>query len=980
MKPEYWKKLDALFHEALALLPEARAAFLAEACSGDEHLREEVERLIAAHEREDSFLDTPVLAQMAEFAVERRESLVGHRIGPYQVTGFLGQGGMGEVYLAEDTRLGRKVALKLLPELFTKDEDRLHRFAQEARAASALNHPNILTIYEIGEATVASGCARYIVAEYIEGQTLREQMRHGQLRLTAALDVARQVASALEAAHAAGVVHRDIKPDNVMVRRDGLVKTLDFGLAKLTAPTGAETDEPAAPQLRTKSGVVMGTVAYMSPEQARGQKVDHRTDIFSLGIVLYEMVYGQRPFQGESEVDTLHAIIHQEPPPVELTPPLPAEVTDILGKALAKELSERYRHAGDFELDLRRLKRAVESNSLASANASPSARQQVWWATGRARLMWVIIGALVIGASILAGWLLGGAGRAPTRAVALEDVTLMQLTTDPGYEGEPTFSADGETIAYVSDRTGNFEIFIKQISGGPDINLTNDPADDVQPAFSPDGKQIAFVSSRSGSSDIYYPGNDMPPVGGDIWVMPALGGAARRIVEGGNFPSWSPDGSAILYTSGPYFAQKMYRVAAQGGDPQEIALKFKPAARIPRFLLYPSYSSDERWIVFEVGGTAIGSRDIYVVRAEGGEAEHIALGQRPIWSADSRAVVYSNGEPGKNYALWQIPFSTKQGIVSGRAEPLTVSRGRDMHATISRDGRQIAFAAVEILSNAETLGFDAEAGRYLGAPQPLTSGSGLTYYQSFSADYRAIVFEARQGASSHLWRMDRGRAPAQLTADPDFADTFPRWSPDGRAIAFNRRPAEESLGATSLWLMADDGGNPHLLIEKAGFFTWMPDSRGIIYLSQVDSQIYFFDLNAGSARPLTNEPKIAGPMTTSLDGQWVIFQSMQTGSSDLHRMAITGGESRSVVATPHQDQHPSVSPSGRWLYFESDHKNLWRVPGPAQNWRQAEPEKVTNFPESGLFLEDSHISRDGRWLLYSRGRVTGDIWIMRLGK
>ncbi|HET9532661.1 MAG TPA: protein kinase, partial [Blastocatellia bacterium] len=954
---------------------EAREAYLVEACGGDEQLHAEAERLIAAHERESSFLDSPICPETVALTDERDESLVGRSIGPYKVIDQIGRGGMGEVYLADDSRLGRKVAIKLLPAAFSNDKDRLRRFVQEARAASALNHPNIITIHEVGQAAAA----HYIVTEYIEGETLREQIRRGRLSLVAALDVARQVASALEAAHAAGIVHRDIKPENVMLRRDGLVKVLDFGLAKLTAPRGVETDETTAQQLRTKTGAVMGTVAYMSPEQANGQEVGHQTDIFSLGVVLYEMLAEQRPFQGKSGVDILHAIIHEEPlPVVKLNPRLPAEADDILSKALAKELNERYRHAGDFDLDLRRLKRAVESNSLTSAR--PSAGQQVMWASGRAKLIWATVGMLVIGLSILAGWWLGRPGETPGRAVSLENVILTPLTTDPGYEAEPTLSPDGETVAYVSDRTGNFEIFLKQVSSGPEVNLTNDPADDVQPAFSPDGRQIAFVSSRSGSSDLYYPGYDLPPMGGDIWVMSALGGAARRVGERGNFPSWSPDGSAILYSSGPQFAQKIYRVSAQGGEPREIALKFKPDTGTPRFILYPSYSSDEQWIVFEADNTGIGSRVIYAVRAEGGDIEQIAVGQHPVWSADSRAVIYSNGEPGKNFDLWQVPFLTEQGRVSGRPEPLTVSHGRHTHATVSRDGRQIAFAALEISSNAEALAIDAEAGRVQGRPQPITSGSRVTYYQSFSTDGRAVAFEARQGTGSDLWRVDRGGAPVQLTADPDFADTLPRWSPDGRTIAFNRRPIKAPLEATSLWLMAEDGGNPHLLIERAGFFTWMPDSRGILYLSRVDSQLYFFDLATRSERRLTNEPKIVGPMITSPDGQWVIFQSVRSGSIDLLAMPIAGGDVRTAVATLRQDNHPFVSPSGRWLYFESDHKNLWRVPGPAQSWRQAEPVKVTNFPESGLFIEDSQISRDGRWLLYSRVRIKADIWIMRFDR
>jgi serine/threonine protein kinase/tricorn protease-like protein len=974
MTAEHWKKLEELFHDARVLHGEARQTYLVQACGSDEQLRVQAERLIAAHEEESNFLDSPVFCETAELTEAfTRKSFVGQSIGPYAVVSQIGQGGMGEVYLAEDARLSRKVAIKLLPAAFSVDQDRLRRFKQEAQAASALNHPNIVTIHEIGH----TAGTHYIVTEYVEGETLREHIKRGKLSLAEALEIARQVASALEAAHAAGIVHRDIKPENVMLRGDGLVKVLDFGLAKL-APT-TESDKLTLPEL-TKTGVVMGTVNYMSPEQVRGEKVDQRTDIFSLGVVLYEMVTGQRPFQGQSWVDVQHAIIHQEPlPAVALNSRLPVEVTDILGKALAKQLSERYRHAGDFELDLRRLKRAVESNSLTGAREKTTARQEVWWPSRRAKLILATLATVLIALSALAGWWLGRSGQAPARTVSLEGVILTPLTTDAGYEGEPTFSPDGLTIAYVANRTGNFEVFLKQISGGPDINLTNNLADDVQPAFSPDGKQIAFVSSRSGSSDLYYPGYDLPPVGGDIWVMPALGGAPRRIVDGGNFPSWSSDGSTVLYTSGAQFGQKLHRVNAQGGEPQEIPVNFETGTEsTPRFLLCPRYSSDDRWIVFEVDRSGIGSRDVYVINGEGGEAQHIAVGQSPVWSSDSTAVIYSNGERGKNYTLWQVPFSIEHGRAAGKPEPLTVSPGRNVHASISRDGRQIAFAALEISSNAETVAFDAETGREQGAPQPFTDGSGVTYFQDLTADGRAIVFEARNSMGSHLWRMDRDGTPVQLTSDPDLSDTYPLWSPAGYTIAFNRRSAKEPLAATGVWLMAADGGNPHLLVENAGFFSWMPDGRRIVYLSLVDRQLYLFDLSGRAARRLTNEMKIVGPMTISADGQWVIFQSTRFDSIDLFTVPLAGGEVRTVVATPRQEQHAYVSPSGQWVYFSSNHKNIWRVPGPAQNWRQATPEKVTNFPESGLFLEDAQISRDGRWLLYARPRIKSDIWIMKL--
>jgi len=910
--------------------------------------------------------------------------MISKTISHYRILQKLGAGGMGEVYLAEDTRLGRKVALKLLPESLTTDDQAKRRFVQEARAASALNHPHIITIYDIA----SQDHRDFIAMEYAEGETLREMLSRGKVEIRRAAELAAQVASGLAAAHDAGIVHRDIKPENLMVAQAGQVKILDFGLAKLVERQRAslvETDLTtatylkSAPGAETEAGTIMGTVAYMSPEQAEGSGLDFHTDIFSLGVVFYEMLTGRRPFEGKSAIDTLHAIINDEPRSVlELNSRLPAEVTDILDKAMAKDVGARYRHAGDFELDLRRLRRAIETNSLPSARqVARSAIGSLSRRTGQAKSIWAALGAAIILAVAVTGWVMSRSKARPIVPAALARVTLTPLTTDAGYEGEPTFSPDGQAIAYVSDRTGNFEIFLRQVSGGPDINLTNNPADDIQPAFSPDGQQIAFVSSRFSSSAILYSGTDSPLMGGDIFVMPALGGSARRIAEQGNFPSWSPDGSAIIYTSGPWFGEKIYRMAASGGEPREIPIKFKAEEGFPAHLFYPSYSSNGRWLVFGA------SASIYVVSAEGGEALRIANGSGPGWSADSQAIIYSSNELGKNRSLWQVPFGLAEGKVSGPAEPLTVGRGWDARPAVSGDGKQIAFTALDISFNIEILPFDAESGRLLGAPETITNGSNENFFHSFSPDGRSVAFDSRRGGASHIWRVERGSPPVQLTSDPNFFDTAPKWSPDGRTIAFQRRSTGETEASSGLWLMTADGASPRLLKEKVGVNvggSWLPDGRALVYFSFADRQLYFFDLVTKSERRLTDEPSIMPVTAISPDGEWVVYQSTQAGNVDIRAVPFAGGPSRPVVATPHQDYHPFVSPSGRWLYFQPDHKNLYRVPGPAQHWRPAEPEKVTTFPESGLFLEDFQISRDGRWLLYSRGHITGDIWIMKLSQ
>jgi eukaryotic-like serine/threonine-protein kinase len=359
MTPERWQQIDNLLQSALACASEERPAFLAQACADDEPLRREVESLLASHEHSGNLLETPLSQIAADLLVESQPpSVEGQTIGLYKVLTRLGAGGMGEVYLAQDPRLDRKIALKLLPAYFTTEANRIHRFEQEARAASSLNHPNILTIYEIGQADGH----HFIATEFINGVTLRERLAGTPMKLSEALEIALQVAAALTAAHAANIVHRDIKPENIMIRDDGYMKVLDFGLAKLTERSAAvDTEAATRAMVKTNPGVVMGTVAYMSPEQARGLSVDARTDIWSLGVVLYEMATGRVPFEGETATDVILSVVEREPPPLaQYSREVPAELERIVNKALRKNRDERYQTVKDLSLDLKSLKQELE--------------------------------------------------------------------------------------------------------------------------------------------------------------------------------------------------------------------------------------------------------------------------------------------------------------------------------------------------------------------------------------------------------------------------------------------------------------------------------------------------------------------------------------------------------------------------------------------------------------------------------------------
>lgn len=357
MTPERYQQIAEIYHSALELAPTQRVAFLAQACAGDEELLREVESLIASNEQAGEFIQAPALEVAAELlATDQLDLLPAKSLGPYTILELLGSGGMGEVYLAQDSRLGRRVALKLLPDHFVTNQDRLRRFRQEARAASALNHPNIITIHEIGETETT----HYIVTEFIEGETLRALLARNRVELVRAVDIATQTASALAAAHAAGIVHRDIKPENIMLRRDGYVKVLDFGIAKLM-PEGPAPSTGMA--FETSPGLIVGTAHYMSPEQAQGLKVDERADIWSLGVVLYEMLTGQLPFKGKTLSHTVVSIVEQQVPPLVHGP---EELERILMKALNKNPEQRYQTIKDMLVDLRTLQRDLDSGVRAN--------------------------------------------------------------------------------------------------------------------------------------------------------------------------------------------------------------------------------------------------------------------------------------------------------------------------------------------------------------------------------------------------------------------------------------------------------------------------------------------------------------------------------------------------------------------------------------------------------------------------------------
>ena len=489
MKPERWQQIEQLYHAALERAPDARAVFLDQASDGDQALRQEVESLLAYDEPAQRFIEKLPDELAAEFlAEEQAPSLIGSRFNHYQILSRLGRGGMGEVYLATDTRLDRKVAIKLLPAEFISDPDRVGRFKQEARAASALNHPNILTIYEIGQAD----SLHFIATEFVGGVTLRERMTGATMSVGETLAVALQVASALAAAHEAGIIHRDIKPENVMLRPDGLVKVLDFGVAKLSerpaASSASEADSraPATVPLSTQPGGVIGTVHYMSPEQACGQKIDARSDIFSLGVVLYEMLAGHRPFEGATLTDVVTALLTSNPVPLsQARLDVPPELERIVSRCLEKGPDARCGSAAELRVELQRLQRKVveePDEPLATEEGTVDERQAQRLKTPRTSpdqapersrwRRWGIVAGATAALLLIALVILWLRESDYFWQNPLDGARIERLTDFEGDELDAAISPDGKSIAFLSDRDGQFDAWVSQIGSGDSVNIT----------------------------------------------------------------------------------------------------------------------------------------------------------------------------------------------------------------------------------------------------------------------------------------------------------------------------------------------------------------------------------------------------------------------------------------------------------------------------------------------------------------------------
>ena len=872
---------------------------------------------------------------------------VGDRVGRFEILGSLGAGGMGEVYRARDHQLERDVAIKVLPAAFSDDADRRRRFEQEARAAGGLNHPNILAVYDVG----THGDASYIVTEVLEGETLRERLAGGPLPARKVVDYALQIAQGLAAAHDRGVVHRDVKPANLFVTTHGLIKILDFGLAKFIGPDAADQT-----QTITIDGVprttVMGTGAYMSPEQARGIRIDHRTDVFSFGAVLYEMLSGFAPFQRASPGDTLHAILHDEPAPLPRPTAASAALERIANRCLEKQPDDRFQSFRDLAFQLE--------------EASQDARRA--GESGGRRLRPVVVAgslAALIAAAVLGGVVVRQLASAPVDTPH----RVRTMTNLIGLEEFSSISPDGKMVAFTAAQGGHRQVFIRHISGGPPLPVTTDSVDHQLPRWGPEGSSLIYFSPGA-------PGQ----VQGAIYKIPALGGASQRLIASIGGGDVSRDGRLACFTLQNDRIQ-LVTSALDGSDVRVIATLES------RHYRYPRWSPDDQWIAFQAGDGFRG--DIYYISARGNSTPVRLTNDNRFtdglsWLPDGRGIIYASSRGSTipylaPMALWEVPLDRRRAM-----RQLTPAEASYQHPDV-RDNGVVSAARLRMQSDLWSYPFTAGgAGNGPRAAQ-VTHQTGHVLTPTAAPDGDQSAYLSDTGGHSNIWVTSSLGSPRQITFedDPAVAVGVPIWSPDGRWIAFVSSKGNDRF-AFGIWLVRPDGSELHQLVARGLGAAWSATGDAIYYVESASSVMKKISVNGGE--PVTVRTDAVRNMigVDASTAYYLVERAVLDGRPEfeIRTASLDGGPARilktieaSRVAPWQVPFNPSLSPDGKWLAMPlSDGltTNIWALSTEDGRWQQ-----VTDFSDRAIFIARRvSWSADGRAILAAIGEVDADVVLL----
>jgi eukaryotic-like serine/threonine-protein kinase len=868
---------------------------------------------------------------MSDAVTRLNSALSGH----YRVERELGEGGMATVYLADDLRHDRKVAIKVLrPEV--GQSVGAERFLQEIHIAAQLSHPNILSLIDSGE---ADGLLYYVMF-YVAGESLRDLLdRERQLPVGDAVRLACEAAEALGHAHASGIVHRDVKPENILIEA-GHALVCDFGIARAVG-------EAAGGGL-TRTGMAIGTPAYMSPEQATADEVDARTDIYSLGCVLYEMLTGGTPYHGFTPQAILARKAAEPVPSIRVVrDTVPEHVAEALTTALARVPADRFTTADEFA-------KALKGEGLARR---PSA---VGWAGPWRRRVGRVLGAaaLVTAGALGFSALWGGDGPAAIRTTA------QKVTAQSGMENFPSLSPDGLWVVFAGMGEGKRDIFLRSVGGRQSFNLTEDSdADDYSPAFSFDGEQIAFRSSRQG---------------GGLFVMGRTGEAVRRVTSAGFNPKWSPDGTRLVYST-----EHVEVLPLHWESHAELWIVDVTTGETERLsagdAVYPTWSPDGRWIAFSSRIASNVQMDIHIMPAEGGEpsfvTSDISSDWSPAWSPDGEYLYFSSDRAG-SMNLWRIPMNQRSGEPTGVPEPVVARSEFVAHPSISADGRRIAYTAVQLNQSVEKAAFDPDAG-ILSEPVPLTTGSRSWRNPDPSPDGTSVVFYSGDQPEGDLYivRGDGVGPPRMLTGDSAL-DRVPRWSPDGtRVTYFSTRS-----GGIHLWAIRADGSdNEQLTFGDYGTYAaWSPDgSRLAVNSASVAGPGRTPVLFDPSRSWQEQEPEALPPADSSMAPfsviDWSPDGSRLAGMTDItdEGILIYTLATRTYERLSDFGQWPAWLPDSRRLLFVSGGNSFYVIDGETKEIRQV-------YSTARDVIGPPRLTRDGRTVVFTRRVTEGDVWLMEI--